>query len=84
MIRVRLAAWLLRRAGTEVEYVVRRIDTTSKRRTTGTALLFTSKLKEARAKYRKARAADTDRVVITVTAVVASRNGITTQENNDA
>lgn len=74
MIRTRIAAWLLRRTGATVEYEVRRIDTASKRRVTGRLLLTTPKLKEARAKLQAARRAETDRLVISLNAIVASRD----------
>jgi len=73
MIRVIIAAWLLRNMNAGVRYVVRRQykNTTGK----GTATLTTAKLKEARAKYRAMRIADTDTITITVEAVVAQRHG---------
>lgn len=73
MIRVLLAAWILRSAGSVVEYSVRRIYGGVKGK--GTTVLSTSKLREARRKYNAMRIADTDIITITVTGVVAQRIG---------
>lgn len=73
MIRVIIAAALLRSTGAIVEYGVRRVyaGTTGK----GTTVLATTRLKEARAKYKAMRVADTDTITITVAAVIAQRHG---------
>ena len=81
MIRVIIAAWLLRTTGAKVQYSVRRsfiIDPTvtgrtgeSKFRTLGT---FDS-LKDARAKYKNVRTASTDTITINAMATVAQRHG---------
>ena len=73
MIRAIIAAWLLRNMGAKVRYVVRRQYANVKGR--GTSTLTTSKLSEARDKYRSMRVADTDTITITAEAIMAQRHG---------
>lgn len=73
MIRVILAAALLRSTGAQVEYGVRRVYRGTKGK--GTTVLATPKLREARRKYNAMRIANTDTITITVAAVVAQRHG---------
>lgn len=73
MIRVIIAAAILRSTGALVEYGVRRIK--SKTTGKGTTVLTTPKLREARRKYNAMRIADTDDITITVAAVIAQRHG---------
>jgi len=73
MIRVLLAAWLLRNTGADVQYIVRRRYSGTKGR--GTSVLRASNFKQARAKYRAMRIADADTITITLAAVVAQRHG---------
>lgn len=73
MIRVIIAAMLLRSTGAIVEYAVRRVYGGVKGK--GTTFLVTPKLSEARRKYKTMRIADTDTLTITVAAVVAQRHG---------
>ena len=73
MIRVLLAAMILRSTGAVVEYSVRRVYSGGKGK--GTTVISTSRLREARQKFKAMRIADTDTITITVTAVVAQRHG---------
>ena len=73
MIRVIIAAMLLRSTGAIVEYTVRRVYGGIKGK--GTTFLATQKFSEARRKYEAMRIADTDTLTITVAAVVAQRHG---------
>ena len=73
MIRVRLAAALIRSTGGVCEYRVRRIYNNTKGQ--GTTVLRTQKFGEAKRKYNAMRIADTDVITITVEAVVAQRHG---------
>lgn len=74
MIRVRIAAALLRTTGATVEYAVRRVNS-KLQRGKGRVVLLTPKLKEAVKKYQDMRVADTDTITITVQTVVAKRHG---------
>jgi len=84
MLRIKLAAMLLRSTGASVKYIVRRRNNNTNGN--GTAILAASTFKEARAKYLKVRVADTDTITITVEAVVAQRHEtvFSTKENDNA
>ena len=73
MLRILLAAMLLRMTGAKVSYVVRRLYSGVKGK--GTTVLATPKLSEARKKYRKMMVSDTDTITITTEAIVAQRHG---------
>lgn len=77
MIRILIAAWLLKTTGAKVNFVVRRRN--AKRAGKGTTWLTTDSLKTARTKYNSMRIADTDTITISVEAVIAQR-----KENNNA
>lgn len=72
MIRVRLAAWLLRTTGANVEYGVRRVKAKLVRGK-GSTVLATAKLGEAIAKCEAMRIADADAATITLTTIIKER-----------
>ena len=89
MIRVLLAAMLLRSTGAAVQYIVRRQynGVTGQ----GTTILKAARLKDARKKYQAMRVADTDTITITINVIVAQRHGsvaasgaVSSKENNHA
>ena len=75
MIRVWIAAMLLRSAGGAVNFVVRRRSGAAKKHGLGTTLGTFRKLRDARKKFNAARVADTDTITINVEAIVAQRHG---------
>lgn len=80
MIRVRIAAWLLRTAGASVEFRIKRltakggIDKPNINKD-GTTLKRCAKLKEARNKFDSTRVGDNQDVTIQLVANVATRSG---------
>jgi len=85
MIRILLAAALLRMTGSPVEYRVQR-NRKDKSTKDGTTYLRTASYKAAKTKFQKMRTAYTDTVNIRLVAVVNTRDGITPaeKENKDA
>lgn len=78
-MRTTIAAAILRSIGHEVEYRVQRIKQRSVDKrditTDGVTVLRADSYKEAKAKYRNMRMADTDTVVIRVVAIVNRKAG---------
>ena len=90
MIRVLLAAMLLRSKGITVQYVVRRKYNGIGKQ--GTTILKADRFKDARNKYQSMRIADTDTITITIESAIAQRHGTVSaagslaeaKENNNA
>ena len=75
MIRILLAAWLLRTTGARVEYRVQRTKNDKTTAKDGTTILRTPSLREARTRYRNLRVAENDTVLIRVVGIVEQRHG---------
>lgn len=74
MIRELTAALLLRTTGASVQFTVRRI-LDGNVRGKGSTVLTTPKYREAIAKYKAMRIADTDTITVTVEAIIKQRHG---------
>lgn len=73
MIRILIAALLLRTTGAKVRYQVRRVYGTT--RGSGTAVLKTPSYLAAKTKFKAMRIAKTDTITVSVVAVVRQRRG---------
>jgi hypothetical protein len=80
MIRLYVAAWLLRTAGFDPSYVVRRIYAGTTGR--GTTVMNNRKFKNAKERYNAMRIADTDTITICIEADVAQRHGTVAAVNS--
>ena len=80
MLRIKLAAMLLRSTGAKVEFGVRRVSDKLVRGK-GRTYLATESLAEAQNKYASMRVAYTDTITLTVAAVIAER--ISEESTND-
>lgn len=80
MIRIAIAAALLRTTGATVEYRVQRQKKQTNR--DGTTVMAVKSLRSARRKYKAMRIADTDTITIRVVATVAQRHGTVEGETN--
>ncbi len=76
MITIKLADYLLRRAGLRIEYRVQRRHTDDMvRNTDGTTIAKTITLKHALERLRNCRVADTDIVSVRLVAIIDQRKG---------